>query len=466
MKNSEQRPGGTVLYRIGAGIVKSTENQPERELSGDKRETETDMKAYASMTKEETAAELAQLRAEYEKVKAAGRSINMARGVPAPDALDNSMPMLAEAPASLIRSRKGTDVRNYGELSGIEEAKELFAEILEVAPENIIVGGQSSLNLMYDCMIRAYVFGVYGAERSWGKQGRIKFLCPVPGYDRHFRITQEFGFEMINIPMTPTGPDMKLVKEYVENDPTVKGIWCVPKYSNPQGYTYSPETVEAFAALKPAADDFRIFWDNAYVVHGFREKDDRLANIFEACAKYGSEDMVYEFASTSKVTFSGSGIAVIAASKNNVEQILKQMTVQTIGYDKINQLRHVNFLKDANGVRAHMKKMGDVLRPKFDCVLETLAKELDGLGIGEWTNPNGGYFVCFKGLNGTAKRAVQLCAEAGVKFTAAGAPFPYGKDPDDNIIRIAPSFPSLDQLKESMELFCLCERIAALETMK
>jgi len=424
------------------------------------------MKAYTSLTKEEISTELAELQNRYETLKAKGYNINMARGVPSPVALDTSMDMLAVDPATLIHSRKGTDVRNYGELAGVDEARELFADLLGLKMENIIMGGQSSLNLMYDCIIKAYVLGVYGGARPWGQQGRIKFLCPVPGYDRHFRITQEFGFELINIPMTPEGPDMKLVKDYVEKDPAVKGIWCVPKYSNPQGYTYSAETVEAFAALKPAADDFRIFWDNAYLMHGFREKDDVLVNIFDACEKYGSQDMVYEFVSTSKVTFSGAGLSVIAASKNNVDHILKQMAVQTIGFDKINQLRHVHFLKDVDGIRAHMKVMGDIIRPKFDCVLQTLKEGLEGLEIGEWTKPNGGYFICFHGMPGTAKRTVQLCGEAGVKFTAAGAPFPYGKDPEDSVIRLAPSFPTVEQLRESMQLFCICERIAALENMR
>ena len=271
--------------------------------------------------------------------------------------------------------------------------------------------------------------------------------------------------EMINIPMTPEGPDMELVRQYVESDPAVKGIWCVPKYSNPQGYTYSADTVRAFAALKPAADDFRIFWDNAYIVHGFRDEDDELLNIFDACKEYGSEDMVYEYMSTSKVTFSGAGVAVLAASANNVKFLLKQMGVQTIGYDKINQIRHVHYLKDVEGVKAHMKKQADYLRPKFDYVLTALDKGLSEYGIGAWTNPNGGYFISFDGLPGTAKRCVGLCADAGVKFTGAGATFPYGKDPEDKNIRIAPSFPSISDLHGSMEVFCLCQRIAALETL-
>ncbi|MDO5444178.1 MAG: aminotransferase [Eubacteriales bacterium] len=423
------------------------------------------MKSYLKLTNEEKKAELEALYGMLEAEKAKGYKLDMSRGKPAPDQLDMSMDMLSVAPETMIRSCKGTDARNYGVLDGLDEAKELFAEILGLSPNNIIVGGQSSLNLMYDCIIRAFVFGVYGGSKPWGQQGKLKFLCPVPGYDRHFRITEEFGIEMINIPMSPEGPDMALVKEYVENDPAVKGIWCVPKYSNPQGYTYSAETVKAFAALKPAADDFRIFWDNAYIVHAFREKDDELLNIFDACAEYGSEDMVYEFMSTSKVTFPGSGVAVIAASENNVKFILKQMGVQTIGFDKVNQLRHVNYLKDAEGVKAHMEKLAELMRPKFDCVVNTLSENLGDLEIGKWTNPNGGYFVCFEGLPGTAKRCVGLCAEAGVKLTGAGAPFPYGKDPEDSTIRIAPSFPSVEQLSDSIKVFCICQRIAALETL-
>ena len=423
------------------------------------------MKSYLKLSKEEKKTELETLYGMLEKEKAKGYKLDMSRGKPAPDQLDMSMEMLSLAPETMIRSRKGTDARNYGELAGLDEAKELFADILGLSSDNIIVGGQSSLNLMYDCIIRAFVFGVFGGSRPWGQQGKIKFLCPVPGYDRHFRITEEFGIEMINIPMSPEGPDMGLVKKFVENDAAVKGIWCVPKYSNPQGYTYSAETVKAFAALKPAADDFRIFWDNAYIVHSFREEDDELLNIFDACAEYGSEDMVYEFMSTSKVTFPGAGVAVIAASENNVKFILKQMGVQTIGFDKVNQLRHVNYLKNAEGIKAHMKAMAEVMRPKFDCVIDTLSEGLNGLEIGKWTNPNGGYFICFEGLPGTAKRCVSLCGEAGVKLTGAGAPFPYGKDPADSTIRIAPSFPTVEQLQDSMKIFCICQRIAALETL-
>ncbi len=423
------------------------------------------MKSYLSMSKKEMTTELEHLMALYRNEQTKGYRLDMSRGKPDPTQLNLSMGMLEQNPYDLIYSRKGTDVRNYGELAGVDEAKELFASLLGVAPGNVIMGGQSSLNLMYDCFIKALVLGVCGGSKPWGQQGAIKFLCPVPGYDRHFRICQEFGVEMVNIPMTPAGPDMALVRQYAESDPSVKGIWCVPKYSNPQGYTYSPETVDAFAALKPAADDFRIFWDNAYIVHGFRETDDELANIFDACEKYGSEDMVYEFMSTSKVTFSGAGVAVLAASRRNIEFLLKQMSVQTIGYDKLNQLRHVKFFRTPDGIRKHMKKQADYLRPKFDCTLAVLDTDLSGYDIGEWTRPNGGYFISFDGLPGTAKRCVQLCAELGVKLTEAGATFPYGVDPEDRNIRIAPSYPQTEQLYSSMKAFCLCQRIAALEAL-
>ena len=423
------------------------------------------MNSYLNMTREQLQHEIDTLMPEYEKVKACGLKLDMSRGKPDPTQLNLSMDMLAQNPYDLIYSRKGTDVRNYGELAGVDEAKELFGEILGVPMQNVIMGGQSSLCLMYDCFIKALVLGVYGGSKPWGQQGKLRFLCPVPGYDRHFRICEEFGVEMINIPMSPTGPDMELVKKYVESDSSVKGIWCVPKYSNPQDYTYSDETVRAFAALRPAADDFRIFWDNAYMVHGFREKDDALLNIFDACKEFGSEDMVYEFMSTSKVTFSGAGVAVFAASKNNVDFLLRQMGVQTIGYDKINQLRHVHYLKSVEGVKAHMKKQADYLRPKFDFTLTMLENGLAEYEIGSWTKPNGGYFISYNGLPGTAKRCVQLCADAGVKLTGAGAAFPYHKDPLDNNIRIAPSFPSIVDLRTSMEVFALCQRIAAAEAL-
>ncbi len=423
------------------------------------------MKSYLEMTAEERRAALAAEMEAYEQERRLGLDLDMSRGKPDATQLNLSMDMLQQNPYDLIYSRKGTDVRNYGELAGVDEAKELFGNLLGVKMENVIMGGQSSLALMYDTVIKAYVLGVYGGKEPWIKQGKVKFLCPVPGYDRHFRITQEFGIEMINIPMSETGPDMDLVKHYVESDPLVKGIWCVPKYSNPTGCTYSPETVDAFAALKPAADDFRIFWDNAYFVHGFREKDDDLVNIFDACKKYGSEDMVYEFMSTSKVTFSGAGVAVLVASRNNIAFLTAQMSVQTLGYDKINQLRHVKYFGNVEGLKAHMRKQANYLRPKFDCALAALERGLSGLDIGTWTNPNGGYFISFDGLPGTAKRCVELCAGIGVKLTPAGAAFPYGIDPEDKNIRIAPSYPSTQELYQSMEAFCICQKIAALEKL-
>ena len=412
------------------------------------------MKNYLEMNKHERRKALEEQQKLYEEQKAAGLHLDMSRGKPDATQLNLSMDMLQQNPYDLIYTRKGTDVRNYGELAGVDEAKELFAELLGLKMENIIMGGQSSLALMYDTVIKAYVLGVYGGEKPWGQQGKIKFLCPVPGYDRHFLITQEFGIEMISIPMKKKGPDMDLVRQYVESDPLVKGIWCVPKYSNPTGVTFSNDTVEAFAALKPAAD-----------VHGFRDKDDQLLNIFDACAKYGSEDMVYEFMSTSKVTFSGAGVAVLAASKHNIEFLTRQMSIQTLGYDKINQLRHVKYFKNVAGLKKHMQKQANYLRPKFDVVLAGLERGLKGTGIGKWSNPNGGYFISYDGLPGTAKRCIDLCSMAGVKMTPAGATFPYGIDPEDKNIRIAPSFPSTPELYQSMNIFCICQKIAALEVL-
>ena len=420
------------------------------------------MKTYQEMTTNELRAELNAQKKLYEAEKARGYHLDMSRGKPDATQLNLSMDMLQQNPYDLIYSRKGTDVRNYGELAGVDEAKELFGAVLGVKPENIIMGGQSSLALMYDCVIWAYVLGVYGGSKPWCQQEHPKFLCPVPGYDRHFRITQEFGIEMISIPMSEDGPDMALVKKYVESAASVKGLWCVPKYANPVGCTYSPETVEAFAALKPAADDFRIFWDNAYIIHGFRETDDELANIFELCKKYNSEDMVYEFMSTSKVTFSGAGVAVLAASRHNIEFLSRQMSVQTLGYNK---LRHVRYFKTVEGLKNHMRKQANYLRPKFDITLAALRSGLAGTGIGAWTDPRGGYFISYDGLPGTAKRCISLCAEAGVKLTDAGATFPYGIDPEDKNIRIAPSYPATADLYKSINVFCICQKIAALEAL-
>ncbi len=425
----------------------------------------SEVKSYLDMTTAERKAELAEQQKKYARAKAAGYHLDMSRGKPDATQLNLSMDMLQQNPYDLIYTRKGTDVRNYGELAGVDEAKELFGRLLGVDMENVIMGGQSSLALMYDTVIKALVLGVYGGAKPWGQQGTIKFLCPVPGYDRHFRICEEFGIEMISIPMGKNGPDMALVRQYVESDPAVKGIWCVPKYSNPTGCVYSPDTVEAFAALKPAADDFRIFWDNAYFVHGFRNREEPLRNIFDACRKYGSEDMVYEFMSTSKATFSGAGVAVLAASRNNIAFLTRQMSVQTLGYDKINQLRHVRYFKNVEGLKKHMRKQANYLRPKFDCALAALHTGLDGTGIGAWTEPNGGYFISYDGLPGTAKRCIQLCSEAGVQFTAAGSCFPYGIDPEDKNVRIAPSYPSTQELYLSINVFCICQKIAALEVL-
>lgn len=423
------------------------------------------MTSYLEMTNAQLRKELNTVAAEYNELKAIGKKLDMSRGKPNPVQLDLSMGLLGQSPTELIITRKGTDVRNYGELAGVDECKQLFADVLGLEQKNIIMGGQSSLSLMYDAVVRALLLGVYNGSRPWGQQGQIKFLCPVPGYDRHFAICQEFGIEMINIPMTAEGPDMEMVKRYVESDAQVKGIWCVPKYSNPTGITYSDDTVRAFAALQPAADDFRIFWDNAYLVHGFDAEDDRLLNIFDACREHGSEDMVYEFMSTSKVTFSGAGVAVLAASEKNVEFLLRQMSVQTLGYDKINQLRHVKFFRSAEGIYKHMKRHSALLKPKFDCVLGYLEREIAPRGIGWWYTPHGGYFIALAGLPGTAARSVELCAQAGLTLTPAGAPFPYGIDPEDKTIRIAPSYPDIPSLAAAMQLFCVAERMAALEVL-
>ena len=422
------------------------------------------MNRYLEMCKDDLLKELDCLAVEYADRVTMLYDLDMSRGKPSAQQLDLSMDLLRIDPAELVHSRDGIDVRNYGYLPGIAEARELFAELLEVSPENVLIGGQSSLSMMYDCFANAMLLGV-GGGKPWSQQGPVKFLCPVPGYDRHFAICQQFGVEMIPIPMTPEGPDMNEVRRYAENDPTVKGIWCVPKYSNPQGYTYSPATVMAFAALKPAAKDFRIFWDNAYIVHGFSEEDDRLANIFELCKVYGSEDMVYEFTSTSKISFPGSGVAVVAASDRSIRELKQRFSIQTVCFDKLNQLRHVKFFGNAQGLKEHMKKHGQCMRPKFELCLEILDRELSPCGIGSWTRPRGGYFISFDGLPGTATRCIQLCNDLGVKFTDAGATFPYGKDPEDKNVRIAPSLPTLDELRDSLEVFCLCQRIATIEAL-
>lgn len=402
---------------------------------------------------------------QYEQLQARGLHLDMSRGKPAPSQLDLSEGLLTKIAANEdCISENGTDTRNYGVLEGLPEARQLFAEMLGVTPDEIFIGGNSSLNLMFDTISRAYCFGLLG-EQPWCRQGTVKFLCPVPGYDRHFAITETFGIEMISIPMTSDGPDMDLVAQYVEQDPLVKGIWCVPMYSNPDGITYSDETVRRFAALKPAAKDFRIFWDNAYGVHHLYEDHDSLLNLMEECKKVGTEDMVFEFASTSKISFSGAGLAAFACSLSNMAWMKKFLTVQTIGSDKINQLRHIRFFKNFDGLQAHMLKHRALIAPKFEIVLDKLSKEIAPLGIASWHEPKGGYFLSVNTLPGCAKRTVQLCGDAGVALTAAGAAFPYGEDPLDRNIRLAPTFPSTDELIAAMDAFCLCLRLATVEML-
>ena len=421
---------------------------------------------YNDMSKEELLALKESLNKEYAEAKAKGLALDMSRGKPSAKQLDVSLGLLDTINSSSdLKALDGTDCRNYGVLDGIPEAKKLMADMMGTTPDHVIVYGNASLNIMYDQISRAYTHGILG-NTPWCKLDKVKFLCPVPGYDRHFAITERFGIEMINIPMSESGPDMGMVEEYVSNDASVKGIWCVPKYSNPQGYTYSEETVKRMAALKPAAEDFRIFWDNAYVIHDlYDDNKDEIADIISECEKAGNPDMVFEFASTSKVSFPGSGIAALATSANNIADIKKQLTIQTIGHDKLNQLRHVRFFKDINGLKEHMRKHAEFMRPKFEAVESVLEEELGGLGIGSWTEPKGGYFISFEALDGCAKAIVAKCKEAGVKLTGAGATFPYGKDPKDSNIRIAPSFPTPEEMKQAADLFVLCVKLVSVEKL-
>ena len=422
------------------------------------------MKAYKNLSKAELETLQKELQAKYDTIKASGISLDMSRGKPGADQLDLSAPMLDVLnSASDFKSSKGIDVRNYGELDGIPEAKQLFSELMDAPTDHIIVYGNSSLNVMYDTVSRSMTHGVNGST-PWCKLDKVKFLCPVPGYDRHFKITEFFGIEMINIPLLEDGPDMDLVEEYVNNDPAVKGIWCVPKYSNPTGIVYSDEVVRRFAALKPAAEDFRIYWDNAYCIHHlYKDKQAEILNIIDECEKAGNPDMVYMFGSTSKITFPGSGVAALATSPRNVEFIKKQLTVQTIGHDKINQLRHTRFFKNIDGMKAHMEKHADILRPKFEAVLNEFDKELAGLEIGSWVRPVGGYFISFDALEGCAKKIVAMCKDAGVVLTGAGATYPYGKDPKDSNIRIAPSFPSVEEMEAASKIFVLCVKLVSID---
>ena len=424
------------------------------------------MKPYTEMTREELETELVLMEKEYKKYQSMDLNLNMSRGKPCREQLDLSMGMMDALNSQAdLSCADGTDCRNYGVLDGIAEVKELMADMMETNPNNVIIYGNSSLNIMYDTVSRAMTHGIMGGT-PWCKLEKVKFLCPVPGYDRHFGITGYFGIEMIPVPMTPDGPDMDMVERLVSEDETVKGIWCVPKYSNPQGYTYSNQTVRRFARLKPAATDFRIFWDNAYTIHHlYDEKQDHLIEILRECKRAGNPDLVYKFASTSKITFPGSGISALATSLNNLEDIRSQLVHQTIGHDKVNQLRHVRFFGDISHMVNHMRKHADILRPKFEAVEEIFEENLEGLNIAEWTKPHGGYFISFDGLPGTAKQIVDRARKAGVILTSAGATWPYGKDPNDSNIRIAPSYPPIEDLKIAAKLFTVCVRCVSLRKL-
>ena len=424
------------------------------------------MKAYKDLTKNELLTVKAALEEEYKTLEAKGLSLNMARGKPGFSQLELCMPMLdILCSASDMRTVLGNDTRNYGDLDGIGECRRLMAAMMSVKKDNVVVCGNSSLNIMYDTVSRSMLKGVNGST-PWCKLDKVKFLCPVPGYDRHFRITEYFGIEMINIPLHDDGPDMDLVEYHVNNDPAVKGIWCVPKYSNPTGISYSDEVVRRFASLKPAAEDFRIYWDNAYCIHHlYEDTQDEILNILDECEKAGNPDMAYIFSSTSKISFPGSGVSAIASSPANIKFILSQMTIQTIGHDKINQLKHARFFKDIDGLNEHMKLHADLLRPKFEAVLNTLEKELAGLEIGSWIKPRGGYFISFDALPGCAKSIVRMCKDLGVILTDAGATYPYGKDPLDSNIRIAPSFPTPEEMQQASEVFVLCVKLASVNKL-
>lgn len=426
---------------------------------------------YTEMTIPQLQSLKTKLNLEYAALQAKQLKLDMSRGKPGNAQLDLSMGMLSVlSTAEDLISEEGIDCRNYGVLEGLLEARRLIAELTDAKPEQVFIAGNASLNLMYTMIANAWIYGVnrytpWGLQGKPCKQGTIKFLCPVPGYDRHFKITESFGIEMINIPMTPEGPDMNLVERYVEQDPSVKGIWCVPKYSNPDGYSYSDTVVRRMACLKPAAPDFRIFWDNAYIIHHLDFEDqDHILNILEECAKAGNPDMVYEFVSTSKMVFPGNGIAALISSDANIADMKRLMASETIGYDKIMQLKHVKFFKNLAGIEAHMKKHAALLKPRFETIF-SLFKELGELGIARWTTPKGGYFVSLYTMEGCAKRVVTLCKEAGVILTGAGAAYPYGKDAQDSHIRIAPTYPSSEELREACEVLILCVKLAAVEKL-
>lgn len=419
------------------------------------------MKNFSEMCREELLAEQSVLKTKYEEYRQAGLQLDMSRGKPGADQLDISMPMLDVINSSSdCKASNGFDCRNYGLLDGIPEAKQMFADVLGVSVDEVMVGGNSSLNMMFDTISCFMTAGVSGCQ-PWSKQGNIKFLCPVPGYDRHFGVTEYYGIEMIPVSMDDNGPDMDAVEKLVSSDDKIKGIWCVPKYSNPSGITYSDEVVRRFAALNPAAKDFRIMWDNAYAIHDIVDEGDTLLNLMDECKKNGTEDMVIMFTSTSKITFPGSGVAAMACSAENMKVIKKKYMFQTIGYDKLNQLRHTLYFKDSKGMIEYMQKHKEVLAPKFKVVTDTLDSEVKDSGVAQWCNPKGGYFVSVDVFKGTAREVVRLCKEAGVVLTGAGATYPYGKDPFDSNIRIAPSYPTVDELSMAMQIFCVCTKLAA-----
>lgn len=421
---------------------------------------------YLNSNREDVKKEYEGLLAQYEDVKGKGLNLNMARGKPSKEQLDLSLDLL-----DVLNSKSdfvgadGMDCRNYGILEGIDECRQFFGEILGVDSKNVMIGGSSSLNMMFDTITCMMTKPIADGCKPWYEVKNRKFLCPSPGYDRHFGITEYYGFELITVPMTENGPDMDVVEKLVANDDSIKGIWCVPKYSNPQGYTYSDETVRRFAALKPAAKDFRIMWDNAYCIHDINDTPDSLLNIFDECKKNGTEDMVITFCSTSKITFPGAGVAAMAASDNNMKVFLDRYNYEVISYDKVNMLRHIKYFKNFDGIMAHMQKHKEILRPKFEIVIDTLNDQIKEEGFAQWTNPNGGYFISIDVLPGTAKRVVQLCKEAGVVLTGAGATYPNGIDPEDKNIRLAPTFPTTEELATAMGVFCICAKLAACEKL-
>ena len=422
------------------------------------------MKPYSLMTPDELLQEKAAVLAQFEAAKAQNLNLDMSRGKPSKAQLDLSMPMLNDPLTAEDCLTGGTDVRNYGVLAGLPEARALFADLLDTVPERVFVGGNASLQLMYDLIAKAFTFGLANSPAPWSQRGQLRFLCPSPGYDRHFRITESFGIEMIPIAMTETGPDMDSVEQWAK-DPSVVGIWCCPKYSNPDGVVYGGDTILRLAKLRHAAPDFAVMWDNAYVIHEFDGAYVPFPDILSLAEQYGNRDMVYEFASTSKVTFPGAGISCMASSAENIAYFSKLIGVQTIGYDKINQLRHVRFLQDKAHTLDLMRQHAAILKPRFDAVLNALEAEIAPLDIARWTKPRGGYFISLYAMPGTAKRTLALCRELGVVMTPAGATYPYGKDPVDSNIRIAPSFPPLDELKQAAHILCLCLRLSALERL-